>query len=95
MYGPDVLTIAHTDLSGNSTATNDRTCSTQPMANYSASSDPPVVRTSSHGNSRNLTAVTPLSKECHHKRLYPSRAKKKREEVVNSAQGTAQRASAR
>ena len=50
------------------------------MANYSASSDPPVVRTSSHGNSRNLTAVTPLSKECHHKRLYPSRAKKKREE---------------
>lgn len=90
-----MLTIAHTDLSSNSAATNDRTRSTQPMANYSAGSDPPVVGTSSHGNSRNLTAVTPLSEESHNKRLYPGGAEEERKQVVHSAQSTAQRASAR
>jgi len=71
-----MLTIAHADLSSNGAATDDCTCSTQSVANYSAGSDIPVVGPSSHSNSRNLTAITPLSKESHNKCLYPRRAKK-------------------
>jgi hypothetical protein len=83
-----MLTIAHADLSSNGAATNNCACSTQSVANYRASSDPPVVRTSSHGNSRDLTAVAPFSEESHNKSLYPRRAKEERKEVVHSAQST-------
>lgn len=90
-----MLTIAHADLSSNGAATDDCTGSTQTVANYSAGGDIPVVRSSSHGNSRNLTAVTPFSEESHNKCLYPRRAKEERKKVVHGAQSAGHRASAR
>ncbi|KAI6763556.1 hypothetical protein HG531_012944 [Fusarium graminearum] len=86
-YPPSQILAKGTDSTSDGTATDNSNTSADGMTTCSTQSYPPVILTSSHGNSSNLTSVTPFTKESHDKGLHPSRAEQERAKDGHDKEG--------
>ena len=79
MQGDAELTNSQADLSCDRLSTHHSNASAAGVPDKRTKGDPPVVVASSHSNRSDLTAITPLAQESHHKGLHPRRAQQQRE----------------